>query len=161
MCAHVLVWVCIEVRGQPSGAVQLLFCFVSRQGLTLAWNSPRKLGWLARELQGCSCLCLPSTGLQVCITMPDFLEELKVSCLQFENFINCSTFWSFEFYLLVFALLGLWPMAHQAWTLPLSPRPIPFVLPFNTWDQLYIPVSMHRVFFWWQYLVSLNFSLDA
>lgn len=34
-----------------------------RQGFSLAWSSPSRLGWPAHELQGSSYLCLSSTGM--------------------------------------------------------------------------------------------------
>jgi hypothetical protein len=38
------------------------------QGLPLAWNSLCRLGWLARESQVSSCLCLPSAGTTMPVT---------------------------------------------------------------------------------------------
>lgn len=47
--------------------VKLRFCqhHFLRQVLSLVWKSPSRLGLLARESQGCPCLCLPREGITI------------------------------------------------------------------------------------------------
>lgn len=58
---------CMEVKVQS--LVFLLKCsipfvkFYFMTGLLTAWSSPAGLGWLAREVQGSTCLCFPCTEI--------------------------------------------------------------------------------------------------
>lgn len=47
-----------------------------KQGLSLAGESPIKLDWLAKELQGFACLCLNRSVLQTFVNMSGFLHRL-------------------------------------------------------------------------------------
>lgn len=51
----------MEARGQT----QVLSTSFLRQVLSLVWKSPSRLGFLARESQGCPCLCLPREGITI------------------------------------------------------------------------------------------------
>lgn len=64
-CALMCVCVPAEAREES----QVFFCgwrhlFFLRQGLSLAWNSPRSLGWLAGKPQASAGLCPQAFGIQ-------------------------------------------------------------------------------------------------
>lgn len=52
-----------------------------RQGLSVAWNIPIRLGWLARKSQGPTCLFLPRAG----ITSDTTMYVLLLMCVQGPN----------------------------------------------------------------------------
>lgn len=56
MCLCVCVWTTLGIISQ------VLSTCVVRQGLSLAWSRPSRLGWLASDFQGSICLCLSNAG---------------------------------------------------------------------------------------------------
>lgn len=99
-CYWFLFWFVIAVLGiepmasyMPAGVLLLSYSpsphFDFWNGLSLAWRLINRLGWLAHEPQGSTCLCLPSAGvtqyhhLQSCgfVWMWVLRIELKFLCL--------------------------------------------------------------------------------
>lgn len=83
-CMYVCLYVfaCANVNQRMSfgchcsGAIHLgiFICFLS--GVSLAWNTPSRLGWPATEPHGSSCLHIPNAGLQACTTPPGLLMQV-------------------------------------------------------------------------------------
>lgn len=79
---------CVKFRDQPQVCCSSAVHRFLKQTLSLAWSSPRRLGWPASELQGSACLCLPGAGITSCTTtISSFLRgfwglhSLRSSCL--------------------------------------------------------------------------------
>ena len=98
VCVCVCVCVCEYVCTYTCGSQSLsqvsflrsdLFCFL-RQDFRMAQGSLVHPGWLAREPQRPSHLCLPSTGITVLsITLLSVLGiELRSSCLRGKSFTH-------------------------------------------------------------------------
>lgn len=64
--AHACSWVCMwRPKKKTLGAISQSLCILLfwKQGLLLVWGSPIRLGWLAIETQGTTCLYLSSSGI--------------------------------------------------------------------------------------------------
>lgn len=88
MRVHMCISQCVEFRDQPQVCCSSAVHRFLKQTLSLAWSSPRRLGWPASELQGSACLCLPGAGITSCTTtISSFLRgfwglhSLRSSCL--------------------------------------------------------------------------------
>lgn len=67
-CVYICAYPSVEFRDQPQVCSSSAVPHVLKQTLSLAWSSPRRLGWPASELQGSACLCLPGAGITSCTT---------------------------------------------------------------------------------------------
>lgn len=59
---YAFMFVPVQVPERGRGHPQVPSAFFSRQSLSLAWNSSRKLDWLVSKPQGSFCLTFPSIG---------------------------------------------------------------------------------------------------
>ena len=135
------VFICVHMYAETRGQLQVSFlgtrppCFV-RQGLSQAWSSAMRLGWLASEPQG-SPSPLPVQDLgEYCCTQP-FMWALELrlhsSRLHGEQFTNQAIPWSSEMLrtcvrrvpcsaALRWSLYGFCPPAHisSMWQAPVQ-----------------------------------------
>lgn len=67
-CVYICAYPSVEFRDQPQVCSSSAVPHFLKQTLSLAWSSPRRLGWPASELQGSACRCLPGAGITSCTT---------------------------------------------------------------------------------------------
>lgn len=80
-CTFIYVLVCMflhmNVEASDKPQVPFLMCRppgFSRQDLSLAWRSPSRPGWLAREAQDLPISTSPALRFKVCASRPDILN---------------------------------------------------------------------------------------
>lgn len=73
-CVWIHAWVClcihVKVRGQPCVFSKSLPILFFETGISLSWNSPSRLNWLARKCQGLSHSFLCSAGITSRLNKP-------------------------------------------------------------------------------------------